>query len=138
MWKAKCCNTSSTIDTKLNRPVDLYIKELITYTDSSGEQKNKYSTGTLVLRKMCAIKDRSLPSQETSVINGKVDPSSSKELIFKYFDISNLKINEIRWEGCIMNLLGITKISSVTFEGRRYNAPNGSPFISMIVAINKL
>lgn len=138
MWKAKCCVNKNIIDNVINRPVDLYIRELTTYTNSAGEQKNTYSAGTLVMRKMCLIKDRSLPSQETSIINGKKDPSSSKELIFKYFDTSSLEINEVRWEGSRMNMLGITKLSSVYFKGKRYDAPNGLPFISIIVQINKL
>lgn len=139
MWRAKkCCNSGNIIDNILNRPVDLYIKELVTYTTSSGEQKSTYSAGNLVLKKMCCIKDRSLPSQDTAIINNKKDPSNSKELIFKYFDTSSLEINEIRWEGSKMNMLGITKLSSVTFQGKRYNAPNGLPYISIIVQINKL
>lgn len=139
MWKPKCCDSSKNIiDHILNRPVDLYIRELKTYTNSSGEQKSSYSAGTLVLRKMCCIKDRSLPSQDSSIVNGKKDPSGSKELIFKYFDTSSLEINEIRWEGSKFNMLGITPLSSVTFQGKRYNAPNGQPFISIIIQLNKL
>lgn len=140
MWKPKCCNTSQaqSIETKLNRPVDLYIKELKVYTTSTGEQKSTYSAGTLVTRKMCYIKDRSTASQETSILNAKTDPSTAKELIFKYFNLDSIKINEIRWEGVTMNILGISKISSTTINRTRYNAPNGLPFISIIVGVNKL
>lgn len=138
MWKPTCCNSTPIIDSRLTRPVDLYIKELKVYTTSTGEQKSTYSAGTLVTRKMCYIKDRSTASQETSILNGKIDPSTSKELIFKYFSTDSLKINEIRWEGMTMNILGISKISSTVIEGTRYNAPNGFPFISIIVGINKL
>ena len=138
MWKPKCCETTSNIDTKLTRPVDLYIKQLKAYTTSTGEQKSTYSAGTLVTRKMCHIKDRSTASQETSILSGKIDPSTAKELIFKYFDTDSLKINEIRWEGMTMNILGISKISSTVLQGTRYNAPNGFPFISIVVGVNKL
>lgn len=140
MWKPKCCNTSQvqSIDTKLTRPVDLYIKELKSYTTPAGEQKSTYSAGTLVARKMCHMKDRSTASQETSILNSKTDPSTAKELIFKYFNLDSIKINEIRWEGVTMNILGISKISSTTINRVRYNAPNGLPFISIIVGVNKL
>jgi len=138
MWLPKCCSSSNIIDLKLNRPVELYVKELKVYTNSSGEQKSSYSAGTLVIKKMCAIKDRSTASQETSITSGKTDPSTSKELIFRNFAIEDLKINEIRWEGLTMKILGVSKISSVILEGKRYNAPNGSPFVSIIVGVDKL
>lgn len=138
MWKPGCCNTNLNIDLKLNRAVDLYIKKLKSYTNSSGEQKSTYSAGTLVVRKMCYIKDRSIAAQDTSITNGKIDPSTSKELIFRNFAIEDLQINEIRWEGMSMTIIGITKLSTIVIEGKRYTAPNGSPFISIVVGVNKL
>jgi hypothetical protein len=138
MWIPKCCNTNDIIDRVLTRPVDLYVKQLKVYTNANGEQKSTYSAGDLVVRKMCLIKDRSVASQETSITNGKTDPSTSKELVFKNFAIEDLKINEIKWEGMSMKLLGLSKISSITFQGKRYNAPNGLPFISIIVGVDKL
>lgn len=138
MWIPKCCNSNLLIDNVLTRPVDLYVKELKIYTNVSGEQKSTYSAGELVVRKMCLIKDRSVASQETSITNGKTDPSTSKELVFKNFSVEDIKINEIRWEEMTMKILGVSKISSITFQGKRYNAPNGLPFISIIVGVNKL
>jgi hypothetical protein len=138
MWKPGCCTQNSNIDLKLNRAVDLYIKKLKSYTNSSGEQKSTYSAGTLVVRKMCYIKDRSIAAQDTSITNGKIDPSTSKELIFRNFPIEDLQINEIRWEGMIMTIIGITKLSTILIEGKRYSSPNGSPFISIVVGVNKI
>lgn len=138
MWLPKCCNSTNIIDVKLNRPVDLYIKELKVYTTSTGEQKSTYGAGTLVVRKMCYVKDRSIASQDTSITNGKIDPSTSKELIFRNFAIEDLKINEIKWEGMSLKILGISKISTISIEGKTYLAPNGAPFISIIVGVSQL
>ena len=138
MWKVKCCEQNPSIDSKLKRLVELYFKELKVYTTADGEQKSTYGAGNLVKRKLCYIKDRSTASQETSITNGRVDPSSSKELIFNYFDITDLKTNEIRWEGMSMVILGVNKISSTVIEGKRYNAPDKLPYISIIVGVNKL
>lgn len=138
MWLPKCCSTPANIIIKLNRPVQLYIRELKVYTDNQGNQKSTWSAGTLVQTRMCYIKDRSTASQETSILTEKTDPSTSKELIFANFPIDNIQINEVRWEGMKMNFLGITKISSTSIEGKRYYAPNGAPFISMIVGVNKV
>lgn len=138
MWKPSCCTPTTNIDLKLNRAVDLYIKELRSYTTASGEQKSTYSAGTLVVRKMCYIKDRSVAAQDTSITNGKIDPSTSKELIFANFNIEDLKINEIRWEGMTMIIIGFTKLSTVTIENKRYTAPNGAPFVSIVVGVSKL
>lgn len=141
MWKPKCCLSDSKtppIDTKLNRPVDLVFRAKKTYTNSAGEQKTSYNGGEVVIRKLCFIKDRSIASQDTSITSGNIDPSTSKEMIFKNFNITISEFNEIRWEGMKLKLLGVTKLSSVVLDGDRYNAPNGSPFISIIVGTSKL
>jgi hypothetical protein len=138
IWLPKCCEPRPIIDLVLNRPIDLYVKSLKVYTTSSGEQKSTYSAGVFVVRKMGYVKDRSTASQDTSITSGKMDPSTSKELIFKNFAIEDLKINEIKWEGVSMKMLGVSKLATVVIQGKRYTSPIGFPFISIIAGVDKL
>lgn len=135
MWLPSCCHSDDS-SSKMRNTVKIYHKKLIT-TNQSGTQKNKYS-GELILTKRCYIKDRSLTTQDTAITNGIKNANDVKEFIFKYFDITNFEFNEIVWSGSRFKVLNSNKISSATFDGKKYNASDARPFISILAGVIKL
>lgn len=136
MWIPKCCDSSSAIDSKLRYTVKLYYQQLKTST-TSGVQSNSYS-GSLVLTKRCHIKDRSFLAQDSAINSGVQNAENSKELIFKYFPVTNYAFNEVDWGTSKYKVLSTSKLSSVTIDGTRYTATSSRPFISILVGLKKL
>lgn len=135
MWIPSCCHLDDS-SSKMRNTISLYHKKLIT-TNQSRTQKNIYS-GELVLIKRCYIKDRSLTTQDTAVANGIRNTDTVKEFIFKYFDISGLEFNEILWSGVRFKVLSSNKMASVTMDGKKYNASDARPYISILGGVKEL
>lgn len=137
VWIPKCCESSNNnVDTLMRNQVSLFFKKIETKTQQ-GQQGNIY-TPNLVLTKRCNIKDRSAAAQDTAINNGIRDADSSKEFVFKYFNVVNYKFNEIEWSGSRFQVLSTNKLSSVTLDGKRYVATDQKPFISIIAGLKKL
>lgn len=137
VWIPKCCESSNNnVDTLMRNQVSLFFKKIETKTQQ-GQQGNIY-TPNLVLTKRCHIKDRSAAAQDTAINNGIRDAESSKEFIFKNFNVTTYKFNEIDWSGSRFQVLSTNKLSSVTLDGKRYTASDAKPFISIIAGLKKL
>lgn len=135
MWLPNCCSYQNS-DDKFRHTVKIYYKQLLTKTESS-VQKNSYNR-TQILTKRCYIKDRSPTAQDTAINNGIRDLENTKELIFKYFDITNFSFNELDIGGSRYKILGSSKPLSVTMDSKKYNATTNRPFISLLVGLSKL
>lgn len=136
MWIPNCCNANDNSSSKMKHTVKLYYRKLSTAI-TSGVQNNEYNQ-TLVLTKRCYIKDRSIASQDSAIVNGIKNTDTSKEFIFKYFDISDYQFNELLWAGVRLKVLGMTKLSSVNMDGKKYNATDAQPFISILAGVKQL
>lgn len=134
-WLPNCC-ISDEIATKMKNTVKLYYNKLVT-VNQQGKQVNTYS-GNLVLTKRCYIKDRSITAQDTAVNNGIQNAETAKELIFKNFNVTGYKFNEIYWSGVKFKVLSVNKMSRVTIEGKTYEATDARPFISILVGIKEI
>jgi len=137
MWIPSCCGSNnSDIKSKLRNTASLYYQKLSTNT-SNGVQRNIYS-GNLVLSKRCAIKDRSLISQDTAINSGIYETASAKELVFEYFDITGIQFNEVEVLGARFKVLASNKISSTTIDGTKFFSSDTRPFISILIGLKKL
>ena len=137
VWIPKCCESiDNNVDSLMRNQISLYYKKIEGKTQQ-GQQSNIY-TPTLVLTKRCHIKDRSSTAQDTAINNGIRDAENSKEFIFKYFNVTNYKFNEIEWSGSRFQVLSTNKLSSATLDGKRYIAANSTPFISIRAGLKKL
>ena len=137
MWKAKCCNKSSSDPQFLMRHnIELVLQELQTAT-IGGVQKNTYVPSP-IRKKLSYIKDRSLTAQDTAITNGIKDTSLVKEFILKYFDTTGLQFNEIIWSNTRFKVLTPpTKQSTVRMDGKLYIGTDAKPFISILAGIIK-
>ncbi|MFT6842662.1 MAG: hypothetical protein ACJASR_001431 [Psychroserpens sp.] len=137
MWIPKCCTTNP-IDpsTKMRNHVKLYYQELLTNI-SGGNQQNRYSEN-FIISKRCHIKDRSLIAQDTAINNGIHSPNSSKELIFEYFDVTNLKFNEVGWSGSKFKVLSVISLAAATLDSKKFIATDNRPFVSILIGLKKM
>lgn len=135
MWLPKCCSYNN-YDDKFRHTVKIYYKSLNTRTENN-TQKNSYSR-TQILSKRCYIKERSVIAQDTAINNGIRNLENTKELIFKYFDITNYTFNEIDINGSRYQVIGSSYLYSITLDSKKYQTTNQRPFVSILVGLKKL
>jgi hypothetical protein len=133
----KCCSFNPNIKKVFTSTVEIYYKKLNTIT-ADGKQISSYSSN-LVATKKCLIKDRTNAAIDAGMINEIRDPSSLKELIFEYFDITGLTINQVKWAGSTYDITGVpSPLKSFTYAYERYTATDARPFISMFIGLKNL
>jgi len=135
MWKAKCCQNDNPLSLMKNS-VELFYKERKSFIQD-GRQLTTYAPASS-FKKLCHIKDRSQVAQDTAITNGIKNLDNSKELIFSYFDVKNFEFNEVKWSNTRFKVLGVNKISSITMNGKRFNALDELPFISILIGLAEL
>jgi hypothetical protein len=137
VWIPECCsNDAIDVVPLMRNEVRLFCQKLSTNT-INGVQQNQYNK-TFVISKKCHIKDRSLIAQDSAINNGVHAPDSSKELVFEYFNVTNLKFNEVEWAGSTFKVLSVMPLASATLDGKKYKATDAQPFISILIALKKM
>jgi len=137
MWIPECCSSKNEdVTVKMRNKVTLYYQKLLTNTVDN-VQSNSYSQNFLIT-KHCHIKDRSLIAQDSAINSGVHSPDTSKELIFPYFKITDLKFNEVEWGGARFKVLSSSPVSAVTLDGKKYFASDSQPFISILIELKKV